>query len=503
MNNIILSEEFDLRKLKFFFQSARKGFVLLTINEYHIMQEMQGYLSEWIAPTQYNMAESSFRDVVDDFSGENAVDSAVFYHFYQSDEDNRKILEQFNLGRDLILDRMRFCVFMVPVYMESYIQESLPNLYSYFQIKERFLRERQDCFQYILPEDHYRETRFMQQSLQRRQKDGRDEYMPDASQTKQEESRNNLFQHLNDYLYVKVSHEEFLKLKQEMMKFLDSIRDSELQSDVVLFYQTVMKFVKVATVQEEYEEVLQWFDLLQKEISNVEYIYQYLEIEMGMADSAMYVHKYEETKELCFYALQMIQTKPKDLIDDNSRKEYQIRIYAKLVLCQTRLGEVKEAKETMAKTLDLINTLEEWDNIDVFLIYYNFFIIYLKIFSGRTVESEKMLAALKQIPKDEVQQAMYLTVCAWYEGIIEGRLYHAVGISEESLKLKQQLYPENDARIAESYYMDALLHFFVGDDRAALWNCQECAKIPVSPNRNIDLKEINQILWKEIKQYVD
>ena len=76
------------------------------------MQEMQGYLSEWIAPTQYNMAESSFRDVVDDFSGENAVDSAVFYHSYQSDEDNRKILEQFNLGRDLILVRMRFCVFI-------------------------------------------------------------------------------------------------------------------------------------------------------------------------------------------------------------------------------------------------------------------------------------------------------------------------------------------------------------------------------------------------------
>lgn len=224
---------------------------------------------------------------------------------------------------------------------------------------------------------------------------------------------------------------------------------------------------------------------------------------MGMADSALYVHKYEETKELCFYALQMIQTKPKDIIDDNSRKEYQIRIYTKLVLCQTRLGEVKEAKETMTKTLDLINTLEEWDNIDVFLIYYNFFVIYLEIFSGRTVESEKMLAALKQIPKDEMQKAMYLTVCAWYEGIIEGKLYHAILISEKALELKQQLYPENDARIAESYYTDALLHFFVGDDRAALWNCQKCAKIPVSLNRNFDLKEINQILWEEAKQYVD
>ncbi|MDE6566485.1 MAG: hypothetical protein K2K70_01990, partial [Lachnospiraceae bacterium] len=117
--------------------------------------------------------------------------------------------------------------------------------------------------------------------------------------------------------------------------------------------------------------------------------------------------------------------------------------------------------------------------------------------------SEQMLEAMKQIPKDEVQQAMYLTVCAWYEGIIEGNLYHAIRISEEALELKQQLYPMNDARIAESYYIGALLYFFVGDDKKAVSYCQKCAGIPVSPNRNIDLHEINQHLSEEIWRHID
>lgn len=488
MDKIILSKEFDLTKLKFFFQSARKGFVLLTINEYRIMQEIREYLSEWITPRQYNMAESSFRDVVDDFDQGDAVDSAVFYHFYLPDEDSRKILEQFNLGRDLMLERIRFCVFIVPVYMESYIQENLPNLYSYFQIKERFLRERQNCFEYILTEDRYRKTKFMQEALQRELEDGRDDLM----------------HRLNDFLYVKVSHEVFLQLKKEIGEFLESIRDSELQSDNVLYYQTVMKFFKVAVVQEEYEEVIQELEPLQENVDIVKDMHSYMEIGFGLTDMALELQRYDKAKQECLVVLRHIKFLLKiNKLDDKIRKEYQIRIFAKLVLCQIRLGEIEEAKETMAKTLDLINTQKEWDSIDVFLIYYNFFIIYLEIFPGRTVESEKMLEALEQIPKDEVQQAMYLTVCAWYEGIIEGNLYHAIRISEEALELKRQLFPMNDARIAESYYMGALLYFFAGDDKKAILYCQECAKIPVSPNRSIDLKEINQSLSEEIWQYID
>ena len=93
---------------------------------------------------------------------------------------------------------------------------------------------------------------------------------------------------------------------------------------------------------------------------------------------------------------------------------------------------------------------------------------------------------------------MFLTVNAWYTGIILGNVYDAINIAHEALIIKRQQYIENDSRIAESHYVNALLRFFAGLDNDAL----HCIIKSQNILKNFKLytlqKEQSQALFNEI-----
>lgn len=64
--------------------------------------------------------------------------------------------------------------------------------------------------------------------------------------------------------------------------------------------------------------------------------------------------------------------------------------------------------------------------------------------------------------KNEVQEAMFLTAAAWYQGILNGNLLYASKAADRALQIKRRLYIENDARIAESHYVNAMIRMFQG-----------------------------------------
>ena len=80
------------------------------------------------------MQSTEYREILADIKTKTAK-SAVFENFAMSDEKLKDLLERFNLGRDLLLDNMQYCIFIVPPYVDLYIQEFLPNLDSYFELR--------------------------------------------------------------------------------------------------------------------------------------------------------------------------------------------------------------------------------------------------------------------------------------------------------------------------------------------------------------------------------
>ncbi len=475
MNQTKLFEESNFRKLEFFFRTTEKGFVLLTVNEYYIVQKINEFLSKNISAQFYNTMEMNFNDILNNFQFSNDISSVVFYNFFMSIEDTSKLLDKFNLARDLMLNRVKYCVFIVPVYIESYIHENLPNLYSYFQIKERFLRLHKNYFEYILPEDMYLKTKLMQRNLKREIYDMKDD----------------IFRRLDGFLHIRISDETFDKLKSD-------IESSKLKYDNKLYYKMQLSLAKLAAVQERFDDAIEIYSALSRDKTVMDNINQFIEVQSGLADSLLYMEEFNRAYKIYSKLLSVIVTDLYDMLEINVVEEYQVRIYSKIALCQIKCGEVDNVKKIIKQTMNHIKEID--DKNKFFHVYYNYFIMYLEIYPERTIESDRMLNALEDFPKNEVQDAMYLTVKSWYEGIIEGKLYRAIQNSYRALKIKRDIYIENDARIAESHYLNALLLMFTGKFKEAHNCCEKSCNILKNINIRENQKKKSRELLLEINK---
>ena len=96
-----------------------------------------------------------------------------------------------------------------------------------------------------------------------------------------------------------------------------------------------------------------------------------------------------------------------------------------------------------------------------------------------------------------------LTVKAWYLGIINGNLREAVEAADEALKIKRDLYIENDGRIAESHYVNALLRMFQGKYEQAEHCCIKSINILKNFNFHTSQKQKSNKLLERIRSYMD
>ena len=69
------------------------------------------------------------------------------------------------------------------------------------------------------------------------------------------------------------------------------------------------------------------------------------------------------------------------------------------------------------------------------------------------------------------------------------------------MEIKRNLYIENDVRIAESHYVNALLRFFAGNDEEAYYCCMKSCNILKNINTYINKMIKNYELLEEIRNY--
>ncbi len=153
------------RKLQFFLKYTQNGFALLTVNEWRIAEKIIKYVEDETRPEIYTVTGENYAEILNSLDKKKTV---LFLEMDLSEKDMYILLEKVNLGRDLLLKKSGCCIFIVPLYAERYIQESLPNLYDYFQFKERYIREYQSYFEYILPDAEYQKTKVMQRILKKK-----------------------------------------------------------------------------------------------------------------------------------------------------------------------------------------------------------------------------------------------------------------------------------------------------------------------------------------------
>lgn len=470
-------KDFSIQRLSLFFNYSHKGFVLLTINEYHIMKEIEDFICTQKNAQIFDLSILEYNDILKKINCTPEIQVAVFSNFYMDINKAHIFLEKFNLGRDLLLSKIPYCVFIVPMHLELYIQESLPNLYSYFLLKERYIRKHSCCFKYILPEDMYLKTKDMQKNLKINPND----------------TQNNILQRLDGYLHVKVNSNILHQLMDDVSSYSSKLTNTEI--DQLYACKLQISLAHVAIAQNDFSLAL---NIYKKLTTSSEYKQSTLpqalrlEIDNGMADTYLYMEKYQSAYD--WYSQLLNSLTWIDDMDEATLNDFKIRLYSKIALCQIKLGNYTRTLQFIDQTLRHMETSDE----NYFHVYYNYFLMYLEMYSDRTIKSDKMLDALKNYPKNEVQTAMFLTVNAWYTGIILGNVYDAINIAHEALIIKRQQYIENDSRIAESHYVNALLRFFAGLDNDAL----HCIIKSQNILKNFKLytlqKEQSQALFNEI-----
>ena len=138
---------------------------------------------------------------------------------------------------------------------------------------------------------------------------------------------------------------------------------------------------------------------------------------------------------------------------------------------------------------------------ELFAVYYNYFLMDLEITPGRSQTGDKLYRILDGMEKNEVQEAMFLTAAAWYQGILNGNLLYASKAADRALRIKKRLYIENDARIAESHYVNAMIRMFQGKYEEAEYCCVKSMNILKNFTLHMEQKEKSRQLMETLRQW--
>lgn len=478
-----------MKKLELFFKYSKRGILLLTANEWHLIQQIKEICEVQIHPKYYDMQCIEYRKILSNIT-QGEVESAVFENFVMTEEKMQQLLERFNLGRDVLLNNTRYCVFIVPLYVELYIQEFLPNLYSYFEFKEQYLNQYANYCDFVFPEDGYLKTKDMQRVLKSNLKNAGDDTV----------------QQLEGYLHIRISKEQFWGLKKNVNQYVALIQKNkknisekiQLTNDVFCC-RLLTSLARVATVQGYYEEAIAIYkDFIHKQKLNSQNIT--FEVWNGLADTYLYAEEYDDAYETYAKILKWVMDQYEDIITEENFLNEKVRVYSKLALCEFKRKNSEKALQYIEYTFTNIKELNKEQKKSLFPVYYNYLLMWLDTFPYKMAECDKLLEYLESFDKNEMQKGMFLTVKAWYRGIINGDLYEAEKDAAEALDIKRRLCIENDVRIAESHYVNAMLKMFQGDYDKALYCCNKSSNILKNVAMHEEQKEKSENLMKVIAE---
>ena len=480
------------RKLQFFLKYTQNGFALLTVNEWRIAEKIIKYVEDETRPEIYTVTGENYAEILNSLDKKKTV---LFLEMDLSEKDMYILLEKVNLGRDLLLKKSGCCIFIVPLYAERYIQESLPNLYDYFQFKERYIREYQSYFEYILPDAEYQKTKVMQRILK-----------------KNLQNADNIVQKLEGYQHVLVTEEQFDSLQSEVYKYVKEVwNNTQIQTEKskekeeAFCWRLLLTLARVAITQGNYKKAQNIYkDMIcsiearGRKLSQNEK----LEIWKGLSDAELYQKEYDEAYKGYARILELYQSDYNE-----NRQEYEeflltkIRIYSKLALCEWKRGNEKTALKYIETSIRQAKEVSKEQKKELFAVYYNYFLMNLEITPKCSRMGDALYQILDGLEKNEVQEAMFLTVAAWYQGILKGDLVYASKAADRALQIKRRLYIENDARIAESHYVNAMIRMFQGKYDEAEHCCVKSMNILKNITSHMGQKEKSRQLMKTVRQW--
>lgn len=480
------------RKLQFFLKYTQNGFALLTVNEWRIAEKIIKYVEDETRPEIYTVTGENYAEILNSLDKKKTV---LFLEMDLSEKDMYILLEKVNLGRDLLLKKSGCCIFIVPLYAERYIQESLPNLYDYFQFKERYIREYQSYFEYILPDAEYQKTKVMQRILK-----------------KNLQNADNIVQKLEGYQHVLVTEEQFDSLQSEVYKYVKEVwNNTQIQTEKskekeeAFCWRLLLTLARVAITQGNYKKAQNIYkDMIcsiearGRKLSQNEK----LEIWKGLSDAELYQKEYDEAYKGYARILELYQSDYNE-----NRQEYEeflltkIRIYSKLALCEWKRGNEKTALKYIETSIRQAKEVSKEQKKELFAVYYNYFLMNLEITPKCSRMGDALYQILDGLEKNEVQEAMFLTVAAWYQGILKGDLVYASKAADRALQIKRRLYIENDARIAESHYVNAMIRMFQGKYDEAEHCCVKSMNILKNFTSHMGQKEKSRQLMKTVRQW--
>lgn len=163
--------------------------------------------------------------------------------------------------------------------------------------------------------------------------------------------------------------------------------------------------------------------------------------------------------------------------------EYAIKIYSRMAICYAILEDYDYADSLMQGSLKWAE--QRKDDAECFSLIYNQII--LAVCEGNVEDAaiNPKFESLKKMISCEVQNALYLSLYAWYRGIIGGHRRQALDYAYEALTLKRESLAENDVRIAESHYLISILHL-LGDE---IEHAVECRKKSINILRNYEFEK--------------
>lgn len=480
------------RKLQFFLKYTQNGFALLTVNEWRIAEKIIKYVEDETRPEIYTVTGENYAEILNSLDKKKTV---LFLEMDLSEKDMYILLEKVNLGRDLLLKKSGCCIFIVPLYAERYIQESLLNLYDYFQFKERYIREYQSYFEYILPDAEYQKTKVMQRILK-----------------KNLQNADNIVQKLEGYQHVLVTEEQFDSLQSEVYKYVKEVwNNTQIQTEKskekeeAFCWRLLLTLARVAITQGNYKKAQNIYkDMIcsiearGRELSQNEK----LEIWNGLSDAELYQKEYDEAYNGYARILELYQSDYNE-----NRQEYEeflltkIRIYSKLALCEWKRGNEKTALKYIETSIRQAKEVSKEQKKELFAVYYNYFLMNLEITPKCSRMGDALYQILDGLEKNEVQEAMFLTVAAWYQGILNGDLLYASKAADRALQIKRRLYIENDARIAESHYVNAMIRMFQGKYEEAEHCCIKSMNILKNFTSHTGQKEKSRQLMETVSQW--
>lgn len=473
----LLSKNFNTKKLELYLNTTTRGFLLLQVNDKRYEKQLMEFISSKRSMMAFDLQEIDFRDSIECLKTNRDVQAVLYYSLNFRNGELRSILEKINLSRDLLLAQEKIVVFIVPQYIASMIQTEFPNLYSYFILKEEYIIRYPFLFEYIPPGKKYLVTRDSQSEFKKF-------YYS---------SEEGIEERLDYFMQRKMKEREFRRLKSDFSEYLDAVKLQKAVYDQRYYYSLLLRMANVCVVQEDYAYAFHLYNkILVSSIVISQYQEIYYEANLRKADIYLHQRQYRAAIEAYKDIITMISCQHNYNIDDIFF-EYVVKIYPRIAICLAENKQYGDADAFMKAAFKKAEEREDYE--EGFAIIYNRIILAILMETVNANEIMPLFETLKKLIHCDVQKAMYLSIYAWYRGVIGGHCRHALEYAYDALALKRKTMLENDIRIAESHYVISILYLLLDDTEHA----KECKKkcVNILNNYKTETEKVCQILKME------